>query len=95
MAPRESAAEKAEREAQEAAAAAVTAAAESADTPAEVDESKSMRVKVPESVGDEIVFSRGADVVASFKVKDGHVTAHSEHERTLLLTNVAGAELVD
>lgn len=92
---RETAAEKAEREQQEAADAAVTAAAAPVDLPADVNDSDSRKVKVPASAGDEIVFSRGSDVVASFKVKDGHVTARNEHERTLLLSNVAGAELVD
>jgi hypothetical protein len=92
---RETAAEKAAREEQEAADAAVAAAAVDAEASVDVPEDAGRKVKVPAVVGDEIVFSRGADVVARFKVSDGVVTARNDHERTLLLTNVAGAELVD
>lgn len=88
---RETAAEKAEREAQEQADAAVTAAAQGLD----VDPGEGTKVKVPADVGETIVFSRGVDVVAEFKVSDGMVTARDEHERQLLLANVPGAELVE
>lgn len=88
---RETAAEKAEREAAEAAQAAVDAAAQGL----EVDPGEGSKVRVPGDVGETIVFSRGADVVAEFKVTDGIVTARDEHERQLLLANVAGAELVE
>jgi hypothetical protein len=88
---RETAAEKAEREAAEQAQAAVDAAAQGLD----VDPGEGAKVRVPASVGETITFSRGGDVVAEFAVKDGLVTAKDAHERQLLLSNVAGAELVE
>jgi len=59
------------------------------------DTGNGSRVKVPDTVGGEIVFTRGVDVVAKFKVKDGHVTVKTPAEQRLLLGNVAGAEVVD
>lgn len=91
---RESAAEKAAREEQEQADAAVTAATAGLD-PEVVDPGEGTKVRVPASVGESITFSRGADVVAEFKVSDGIVTARDAHERQLLLANVPGAELVE
>lgn len=91
---RETAAEKAEREEAEAAQAAIDNAAAGLD-PEVVDPGEGTKVRVPESVGESIIFSRGADVVAEFAVKDGIVTARDAHERQLLLANVPGAELVE
>lgn len=88
---RETAAERDAREAQEQADAAVTAATAGLD----VDPGEGSKVRVPASVGDSITFSRGGEVVVDFKVSDGMVTAKDEHERVLLLSNVAGAELVE
>lgn len=89
----ETKAEKAAREAQEAADAAVADAA--ADSPeVEPIEGRSVKIKVDQPDG-EIVLSRGADVVLTKTVTDGHITASDENELAVLLGSVPGAKRVD
>lgn len=90
MTPTETKAEKAEREAQADAALADAAAGSDVAT----DDAKGRKVSVPQGDG-EIVLSRGADVVLSKTVRDGHVTADNADELAVLLGSVPGAELVD
>ena len=85
----------AEREAREAQKQADKALQDAAASVSDVDPGEGSKVKVGDRYGDEIVFTRGVDEVARFKVTDGHVTASDPHERQLLLANIVGAEVVD
>lgn len=68
------------------------------DSAAAVDSAEgfadSTQVKVPKDAGDELVLTRGVDVIGRYKVNDGLVTVKDDGERAMLLASVPGATLV-